>query len=292
MPHPKMSLRVYGALFLTTLFWSSAFVGIRFTLTEFSPGALGLLRFCIASFSLALFYLRLENKKPVSTQDKIALMGVGVIGIGLYNFFLNLGEVVVSASIASFIIGLLPLVTILLAISFLKEKVGRRTWCGVFIAVIGMILLGLSSSDKSSFLGECYVFIATILGAIYTTLQKQFLNRYHPLQVTSYIIWGGTLSLLVFLPSLVIELPEASLLGIGTVIYMGVFPAAVAYLAWSYVIHEIPASKAVIFLYLLPLFSSAMGFLLLEEVPKQLTIIGGILGLLGAFVASRDKTAS
>lgn len=292
MLHRIIKGRVYFALFFTILLWSSAFVGIRFTLQSFSPGALGLLRFIFASLTMAFLYWRSANKPPIKYQDKMALMGLGIIGIGLYNYFLNLGEVMVSAAVASFIIGLLPLVTIVLALCFLNERVGRFTWLGVVIAIIGMILLALTNTDKGSLLGEVSVFIATIMGAIYTTMQRQFLLRLRPLQVTSYIIWGGTVSLLIFLPDLSKELPMAPWAAIGVVMYMGMFPAAIAYLAWSVVIHAMPASKAVVYLYLLPFFSTVLGIVLLNEFPERLAIVGGTLGLLGAYVASKDKSVS
>lgn len=289
MSSSKPFMRVYLALFTTIMLWSSAFVGIRFTLHDFSPGALALLRFTFASIVMAFVYFNTAVKNQMSLHDKISLMGLGVVGIGLYNYFLNVGEVIVSAAVASFIISLLPLVTIVFAICFLKEKVGRLTWCGVSIAVLGMIILALGTNDRSSLLGELSVFIATIMGAIYTTVQRHFLLRLQPIQVTTYIIWGGTVSLMIFFPDLVKELPEAPYWTTGIVLYMGIFPAALAYLAWSYVIHTMPASKAVVYLYLLPFCSTVMGIVLLVEIPGLLTLVGGVLGLLGAYVASQDK---
>ncbi|WP_408605517.1 DMT family transporter [Legionella tunisiensis] len=128
---------------------------------------------------------------------------LGVAGIGIYNICLNYGELSVSAGVASFVIGLIPVVTIVLSVLFLQERPTPAVWGGILISFIGLLFLiiGEESNSASMTSGVLVILIATFMGAFYTVAQKRYLRNYHPVAVTAWIIWGGTLMLLIFLPS-------------------------------------------------------------------------------------------
>jgi len=120
------------------------------------------------------------------------------------------------------------------------------------------------------------------MGAIYSVVQKHYLKKYHPIEVTAFVIWGGTLLLLFYSQQLIVDMPRASLLTTSTVIYMGIFPAAVAYATWSYAVHHMPIAKASLYLYTLPLVSTLLGFIILQEKPSLISLLGGCIAMLGA----------
>lgn len=70
------------------------------------------------------------------------------------------------------------------------------------------------------------------------------------------------------------------------VVYLGIFPAALAYIAWSYVLNEISASDASLYLYAMPIISSLLGLVILHEYPSYQSICGGMLTLCGALCAT------
>lgn len=282
------SFKVSCIVIIAIVLWASAFVGIRIGLIGYSPGALALLRFCIASLFMALIYYSQGLKQRVSWKDRIQLVIAGMGGIGIYNLCLNYGELSVSAGVASFIIGLMPVMTVILSLIFLQEKLGRGTWLGIFISILGLAILSFGEHSQSGMQqGVLAILVSALMGAILTIVQKQFASTYHPVAIISWVMWGGTLLLLIFTPTLLQEIQTAPLQTTVAVIYMGIFPAALAYLAWGYVLKYLSASKASITLYALPIVSTFLGFILLNEQPSFFSLIGSGITLCGAFIANR-----
>ncbi|KTD05877.1 transmembrane protein [Legionella gratiana] len=283
------TFKVFSVVIIVIVLWASAFIGIRIGLTDYSPGALALLRFMIASLCLLIIYYSLGIKKRVSWKDRVQLLITGMAGIGIYNICLNYGELSVSAGIASFVIGLMPIMTVVLSFIFLQEKLKRHVWYGILISVLGLVLLTLGESSVPGMRhGVLAILVSALMGAILTIVQKQFVRVYHPVAIISWIMWGGTLLLVIFLPDLLQQIKIAHVQTTVAVVYMGIFPAALAYLAWGYALKYLSASKAAITLYALPIVSTLMGFVVLHEHPSLLSLIGCSITLLGAFIASRS----
>lgn len=284
------TLKINLVLFLTLLFWASAFVGIRMGLAGYSPGALALLRFIVASFCLLLLTLRVRDKRTIPWKDRLHLGFLGLIGIGIYHYCLNFGEINVSAGIASFIIGLMPVITLVLSFFILKERLTAALWLGVFVSFSGLLLMILGDGFQArSDTGILAILIAAIAGSILNIFQKDFLKHYHPVEVTAWILWGGTLSLAIFSVQLFHEIQTAAWETTMAVIYLGIFPAALSQVGWGYVLNHMTVSRASISLYALPIISTILGFILLGEVPPALSFIGGLIALIGALIAGIAK---
>lgn len=280
--------KVNLALLFSLLFWASAFVGIRIGLESYSPGALALFRFLVASVCMVLMNHQLRVKTTIPWKDRIQIALLGLLGIGVYNVCLNYGEVSVSAGVASFLIGLMPVITVLLSLIILKEKLSIPLWIGIFVSLFGLILIIVGESSLAgSKLGVGAILIAALAGSLLNILQMRFLKKYHTVEVTAWVMWGGTLSLLYFWWDLATEFETASFQATAAVIYMGIFPAALAYAAWGYVQYHLTASRAAIYLYAMPIISTIMGYFVLHEIPTVLSFVGGLIALIGALMANR-----
>ncbi|KTD66787.1 transmembrane protein [Legionella steelei] len=281
------SFKVSCVIIIAIVFWASAFVGIRIGLVGYTPGALALLRFIVASLCMFVIYYSLGIKKRVVWKDRVQLLLAGMAGIGIYNICLNYGELSVSAGVASFVIGLMPVLTVLLSLIFLREKLTLGVWFGIFISILGLALLAIGeSSEPGMQQGIMAILVSALMGAILTIIQKQFVSVYHPVAIIAWVMWGGTLLLAIFLPDMLQQIRIADMQTTAAVIYMGIFPAALAYLAWGYALKYLSASSASITLYALPIVSTLMGVLLLDEQPSVYSLVGCSITLLGAFIAN------
>lgn len=283
----KVNCILVGAIIL----WASSFVGIRIALVDYSPGSLALLRFLVASLCMSIVYRNQGIKYVMTWNHKVQLMLAGMLGIGIYNICLNYGEITVSAGIASFIMGLMPVFTVILSLIFLREKIKGVAWVGILISLFGLFLLAMGQRSSYEMReGLFLILLSALTGSILTIIQKKFLTIYQPVTVMAWVMWGGTLLLMIFSPNLVHELKTAKYQSTAAVVYLGIFPAAIAYVAWSYVLKKLPASKASISLYGIPIVSILLGFLLLDEQPSLLSLTGGGIALIGALIAHRFQS--
>jgi drug/metabolite transporter (DMT)-like permease len=272
-------------VFITIILWASAYVGIRAGLKDFTPGSLALFRFLVASACMLIIYVKAGRPHKLTWAELVQVVIIGITGFTIYHIALNYGEQTVNAAVASFIVGQSPVIITLFAMLFLNERLTIKGWFGTGISFGGIFLIGWDGSSGAHFdIGILYVLLATFSSCAFTILQKPLLKKIHPINCISYAIWAGTACMLVFLPDLWHEVPKASAGGIFAAVYIGIFPAAIAYLLWSYALEKLPASKLSSTLYIAPLFTMIISWLVLDEIPTLIAAAGGIVALLGAYM--------
>ena len=276
------------------LLWASAFAGIRAGMRitpagyigtdGYGPGELALLRFGTASAALALYGLATRMRLP-ARADLPGIGLAGLLGISVYHVALNFGEVTVQAGAASLLISAAPVFTALLSALFLQERLTRLGWGGILLAFAGVALIALSGGGGLHFTpGALLILLSAVVAAAFNILSKKGLRRYVALEFTSYAIWAGTLPLIIFLPGLIRQVRVAAPPATIAVVYLGIFPAAIAYVLWNYALARMPASLLSSFLYLSPVIASLIAWLWLGEVPALLTVLGGAIAILGVIL--------
>lgn len=287
----QLDNRTLAAIAVTVLCWASAFAGIRAGLAAYTPGQVALLRFLVASAVLAVYAVLTQMHFP-KKQDLGAIAAIGFLGITAYHLLLNYGELTVTAGAASLLVNTSPIFTALLAIAFLGERLSLRRWVGIAVSFTGVALITGGEAKRFSFdLGALLILMSAVSMSIYMILQKPYLRKYSALQLTTYTIWAGTIFLLPFLPSLIQVVPTAPLSATLALLYLGIFPSAIAYATWAYILAQIPASRAATLLYLVPVLAIIVAWVWLQEVPTVLSLIGGAIALCGVVLVNTHSQA-
>ena len=281
-----------AAIAVTLGFWASAFVVIRHLGEEVGPGALSLGRLLLGSVALGALLLTRPKTWPVR-RDWPALITCGVLWFGLYNVALNEGERRVDAGTAAMLIQVAPILIAILAAVFLHERTTWSLGVGLVLAFGGVCLIGLAASGDGTrdVLGVVLCVVAAAAYAISMVLQKPLLSRLPALMVTWIACTVGTVVTLPFTGDLVRSVQEIPLSSVGWIVYLGVFPTAIAFTTFAYALARMDAGRLGVTTYLVPPITIVLGWLFLSEVPPTLAIVGGFVCLVGVAVArSRPRT--
>lgn len=275
-PHP------YAAV--TIILWSLAYVLTRVILQYFSAYSFGFLRYFVASCTLIILALLLKMKIPKTADLKWFLLS-GAVGFFFYIIAFNKGSEKVTASTSSVIIATVPIITALFSYFIYHEELKRFQWVAIIIDFFGVMILTLTDGNFMVNTGLIWLLLAAIALSTYNLLLRKLLKDYSALQVSTFSIFAGTLMLMVFLPTSVRELRNAMPIHLLYIMILGIFSSAIAYLAWSKAFSKAKIASTVSnYMFITPLLTTLLGFLITKEIPDWSTVYGGTIILLGLFI--------
>lgn len=276
------------AALVTVLLWASAFIGIRGAGPHFDPGALALLRMAVGSLVLAIIAVRHGIRLPARRHWwLVAVWGVGWFCV--YNLALNAAERTLDAGTAAMVVNLAPLMVVVFSGLFLREGFPKPLVVGAPIAFLGVVLIGMNSSSGDGagpdITGLLLALLAAVMYAGCTLLQKHLLSAGSDATTLTWLgALAGTVALLPWTGSLIGALQSAPLDSTLWVVYLGIFPTAIAFTTWAYVLQRSTAGQTSATTYVVPAIAILLSWAILGEVPTPLMFLGGALCLLGVLV--------
>jgi drug/metabolite transporter (DMT)-like permease len=280
-----------AAVATTLLLWASAFVAIRHLGHDFSAGSLSLGRLVVGSIALGVVAVSRGLPRP-SGRDWLGLVAIGILWFGVYNVALNQGEHHVDAGTSAMLIQISPVLIAVLATLFLGERFTTWLGIGLLLAFAGVVVIGLSQpGGHNDVVGVLLCLLAALVYSVALVVQKPLVSRLSALHVTWIACTVGAVACLPFAGRLVSDTGDASASDIWWVVYLGLFPTAIAFTTYAFALQHMTASSLGITTYLVPPLTIAMGWLFLGETPPGMAYVGGALALIGVAVARGRRRA-
>lgn len=292
----RLSPLVLAAIVFTLLAWGSAFIVIRGVAPEIGGGALALGRLLVGTLALGVLMLFARRWLHPTRREWALLLLYGVAWFGAYNVALNLAEHTLDAGTTAMIVNIGPILIALGAGLFLGEGVPRWLVIGAGVSFSGVVLIGLGMSVFSGgghvdLAGVLWALVAAVTYATGVLAQKPIVRRLPAVQVTFIGCVIGMLACLPFMGQLLAEASQASPAAIVGVVYLGIVPTALAFTTWGYALARVPAGQLGVSTYIVPPLTIIAGWLVFDEVPTLLAVIGGVLCLAGVAISRRRTPA-
>ncbi len=263
----------YLLLTLSALFWSGNFVLSRGMHAEIPPVALAFWRWTLALLILAPFGLRLVyQQRNLIKQHRRFMLFQGLLGVAGFNTLLYLAMQSTTAINAVLVNSCIPVIIVIISWLVYREQLSMRQSIGVLVSLSGVLLIiargDVTALQQMTFnRGDLLVLAAAFVWAFYSANLKQYPQGLHPV---AYLTGIMIIGLIFLMPCYLFELLTGRQLQLNiptmlTVGYVALFASVLAFICWNRAVREIGANRAGPFIHLMPVFSTILAIIFLDE---------------------------
>jgi drug/metabolite transporter (DMT)-like permease len=272
----------YLLLVLTTLFWSGNMVIGRAIRDQVPPLSLAFWRWAIAlALVLPLALPHLREQWPRLRQSWPAVCMLGLLGVGGYNTLAYIGLQYTPATNAVLLNSFIPIATITLSWIFLGKHLHGVEWLGVLLSFIGVATI-VARGDFDSLaqltlnIGDLWMLTAVFTWALYTIGLQWRPAGVNPMLLLAALTLVGLLALA---PGYAWEIAQGRTIqvspgSLAAIAYTGIFPGFLGYVFYNRAVAEVGASKASLFIHLMPVFGTLLSAIFLDEIPQRYHYLG------------------
>ena len=275
--------------FIAIFFWATAFVLTKVVLKEVDVTILGVLRYFFAS--IIVIFILIKKKIPLpKVKDIPAFIFAGFSGYAGYIVLFNIATLLSSPSTLSAINALAPAITAIVAYFIFNEKIKLIGWLSMSISFCGILILTLWDGVLTINKGVLYMLIGCLLLSLYNISQRHLTKKYSSFDVSMYSMLIGGILLVIYSPSSITNMFSISFTSLILIVYMSIFPSIISYFFWTKAFELAKHTTEVTsFMFVTPVLATLMGIIILGDIPKLSTLIGGVVIILGMILFNKTK---
>ncbi len=286
----------HAMLITAAVFWGLNPILMKIGLAEIDPLPFNTLRLFWGIIIMFPVLLASGSWKPVPFSHFVRLFALPVAGFFLFQVLFSFGVAATSASVASVILGTLPIMVALITLIFRTEKVTVFKLAGIAATFMGVIILsaggkGGLSSGGTYLAGVVFLAASEFFYGIYTVFIRPVIREYSIFQV---VFIGMTMALILFaafsFPRYGVSLYfHASPAVYGSSLFSGIFALVLGNTLWSAGVKRIGGIRASVYGNLPPVCGVAGGFVLLGERLTAVQLAGAAVILTGIILVNRRR---
>jgi drug/metabolite transporter (DMT)-like permease len=291
-------LKAHIALLIVALIYGSNYSIAKVVLDEEYMQPLGfiLLRVISGLLLFHLFHLLFVREK-IRKSDWWLFLLCGLFGVALNQMFFFIGLKKTTPINASLIMTTTPILVLLISALMIGERITLRKVAGILTGAAGAILLITYGQQiafkKEGLIGDLFVLANATSYGIYLVLVKTLMRRYHPITVVKWVFTFGVVFVLPFGGSDLLATEWGSFPAYiwAAVAFVLLFTTFIAYLFNAYALVTVNPSVVSIYIYLQPLFATAIALLMTQDQLDWIKIVSAALIFAGVYLASFKPAA-
>jgi drug/metabolite transporter (DMT)-like permease len=289
---------IYFGIFLATLaalIWAGNFIIARGVYKQIQPVSLAFYRWVTATIVILPFAIKkFKPEWPAVKQSWHYLFWVSLTGISLFNTFVYIaGHYTTAINLALIGTTSSPVMAIIMARIFLKEKISWLKVVGLVICISGILFL-LSRGNFKNLLtlhfsyGDAWMLVAAFCFAAYNTLVRKKPASISPI---NFLFVSFLLGTVLLLPFFLWEYGHAPVVNwniqlIGSILYLGIGASVICFFFWNIAIGILGAGRTALFGNLIPVFSSLEAIVILNEKFSWIHVVSMIIVFSGLLLAN------
>lgn len=283
----------WGLLAAIALIWGSSFLLMDIGLLALDPAVVTLGRIGFGALALAL--IPRARRTHVAREDlpRVALLGIVWMAIPLTLF--PIAQQWIDSSVAGMVNAGMPLTTAAWAALFLRRLPSAKQVVGLVIGFAGIVAVtlpelpvGAGLGSPESALGAGLVVLAVVLYGIAANIAVPLQQRYGALPV---LLRAQLFALVPVLPLGLLAMPRSTFAWgpVLAMIPLGVLGTGLAFVLMTTLVGRVGGPRGTVAIYFVPLVAIVLGAVLLDERIHPYALIGTVLVLIGAWIASRRE---
>ncbi|MCF6409850.1 DMT family transporter [Alkalihalobacillus sp. EGI L200015] len=282
----------YILLLLLMMIWGFNVIAIKLVVEYFEPVTITAFRILTAGIVVLIFLASKKEFRKMTRQQLVYVTIGSLTGITGHHYFLSMGLTMTTASNTGLIIALVPLMTSLLAIVFLGDRLTLLRFIGIFLGFIGVSFIVLNGAGELSSIsrGDFYIFLCVLAQAVSFIYIKKATETMDARLITFWMQIIGAAFL--FLISLKVEPQGLESLTTGKPWIWAVFASSailatgIGHMFYNRAIHQLGAGETAIFINLTPFFSLTGSYLFLDETIAAAQLFGFIFIVSGVVLGT------
>jgi drug/metabolite transporter (DMT)-like permease len=292
-----MSATTRTLLLSACFLWAISFVATKIALEVVPPLTVVSLRLIIASLCFVPLLMTGGRWRHLThSKTLVRLFGLSLFGAGTHYGIQTIGLQLTTASNASLYVVTGPISILLLSVLFLDERLTRMKVFGVFVAIVGvLVVMGpdtLVELDlKGHVLGDLMVIISVVLWGCFTVFGKRLTDEIGALTVIAAVtVIGATWMTPIGLAEMHLKgfsLGQIHDAGWIAVLYLGMACNFLATLLYFMALQRAESQKVGVYLYTIPPMTAVAASLILHETITVNLVVGSILVIAGVLLTER-----
>jgi len=288
----RQPITKYWKPLLAVLVWGLSFIATKNALVEIKPEVIVFIRQILGILFLAAVLLKQKRKFSIKIREQKWIFILAVIAC--FHLWIQVtGLRWTTASHTGWIIGTTPVFMVILGIIFFKEKISSLQTLGIIIAFLGLIFLvskgDLTSLDFIKNKGDVLIISSSVTWSFYSMVNKKVTFNLSPVLTTFYLFLIVAVIIAPFTINQenISEVLRLSVIGWGSILFLGIFCSGIAYTLWAQALNEMSATRVGAFLYIEPFVTFFGAWLLLNEQITMLTLLSGLIIIGGVVLVNR-----